>query len=76
MNYSNFHLFLDSEQRFLTFDNNFENITLVLFFDGASFVKTGKSGNIWAVYGMITDLGPILSCYFENIIQIFLIGKT
>ncbi len=31
-------------------------ISLIIFFDGANFAKTGKNGSQWAMFSMIEDL--------------------
>jgi hypothetical protein len=45
-----------------------------MFFDGANFKKTGKSGSLWACFGMVMDLGPKLRSYYTNMVQLYLIG--
>ncbi len=50
-------------------------MSMILFFDGASLKKTGNSGKIWAIYGMLMDLGPKTRGFFENIVQLFIIGN-
>jgi hypothetical protein len=74
LNNLTFKILTASDQKYTLFNDELDKITIVLFFDGASLKKTGSSGNIWAVYGMLMDLGPRLRSHFENIIQIFLIG--
>ncbi len=53
-----------------------KKMSIILFFDGASLKKTGSSGKIWAIFGMLLDLGPKIRGYFENIIQLFIIGNS
>ena len=48
------------------------SISLLLFFDGASFTKTGK-GKLWAIFGFIINLPPSIRNFFYNILKLFFI---
>ena len=45
-----------------------------MFVDGASLLKTGSKGAIWAMFSTILDLPPRLRVCFKNIITHFIIG--
>ena len=52
------------------------NISIILFFDGASFNK-GLTGEVWAVFGMVANLPPLIRTEFFNMIKfIFISGKS
>ena len=53
---------------------NIQNISIILFVDGASLLKTGSKGSIWAMFSIILDLPPRLRVCFQNIITHFIIG--
>ena len=57
-------------------DTNKNNLSLVVWFDGAAFKKTGNAGKVWSMMAMIVDLGPNHRNYVQNIITIFHIGKN
>jgi hypothetical protein len=48
-------------------------LSIILFFDGASFFKYQS---IWAMFGIIADLKPIIRNSFENIISFFMFGSN
>jgi hypothetical protein len=47
-----------------------------LWFDGSAFRKTGESGKIWSMVGMIHDLDPSFRSRLENLITFFHIGTS
>lgn len=54
-------------------DTNTKCVSMVLFFDGASFFKYSS---VWAMFGIIADLDPIIRNSFENIISFFMFGSN
>ena len=51
-------------------------MNLVIWFDGSSFRKTGKSGKIWSMMGMLADLKPSIRSRLENLINFFHLGVS
>ena len=51
-------------------------MNLVIWFDGSSFRKTGKSGKIWSMMGMLADLKPSIRSRLENLITFFHLGVS
>lgn len=49
------------------------SISILLFFDGASFDKS-LSGTVWAILGMVCNLPPILRSAFYNIVKFMYIN--
>ncbi len=44
--------------------------------DGSAFRKTGKSGKIWSMMGMVADLEPEIRSRLENLITFFHLGTS
>ena len=48
------------------------SISLILFADGAQFLKS-KAGTIWAILAMICNLPPVIRNMFTNIVKLLFI---
>jgi hypothetical protein len=57
-------------------DPSNEVVNIIVWFDGSAFRKTGKSGKIWSMMGMVGDLSPAVRSKLENLVTFFHLGTN